>query len=88
MNKLLIINIKELLQAGEEIVLKRGVEMENVDCIENAFVYATDGKIASYGEMKNLPAELEMLVKAWNSADRRLLGRSCRWSGLAGGNVS
>lgn len=69
MDKLLIINIKELLQAGEEIVLKRGVEMENVDCIENAFVYATDGKIASYGEMKNLPAELKMLVKAWNSAD-------------------
>ncbi|MBQ8033750.1 MAG: imidazolonepropionase [Bacteroidales bacterium] len=69
MDKLLIINIKELLQAGEEIILKRGVEMDDVNCIENAYVYAVDGRIADYGEMKNLPAELEMLVKAWNNAD-------------------
>ena len=51
MDKLLIINIKELLQAGEEIVLKRGVEMDDVNCIENAYVYAVDGRIADYGEM-------------------------------------
>ncbi len=60
--RILIKNIKQLLQAGEDISLKRGAEMADLNCIENAFVYVADGIIANYGAMENLPDSLRMEI--------------------------
>jgi imidazolonepropionase len=55
-NKLLIINIKGLLQAyNEQPTLRRGATMQELPCIENAFLQIENGVITGFGEMKNLP---------------------------------
>lgn len=69
MGKLLIINIKELLQAGEDICLKKGAAMDSLDTVENAYVYSEEGKIASYGKMEQMPAELKEIVDLWRAGD-------------------
>ncbi len=69
MGKLLIKNIKQLLQAGEGISLKRGVQMSDLNTIENAFVYLVDGMIADYGAMEQMPEELKVLAQKDNCAN-------------------
>ena len=69
MDKLLIINIKELLQAGENISLKKGAAMDSLDIIEDAYVYAVEGKIVSYGKMEQMPAELNEIVDLWRAGN-------------------
>lgn len=69
MNKLLIINIKELLLAGEGIVLKKGSQMDILESIKEAFVYSYDGKIAAYGAMDQMPQELASVVESWKAGD-------------------
>lgn len=52
MKKLLIKNIKALLQVGEEIpAVLRGKEMATVPQIENAFLALEDGVVVAYGSM-------------------------------------
>jgi imidazolonepropionase len=52
MKKLLIKNIKALLQVGEEIpAVLRGKEMASVPQIENAFLALEDGVVVAYGSM-------------------------------------
>ena len=52
MKKLLIKNIKALLQVGEEIpVVLRGKEMASVPQIENAYLAFEDGVVVAYGSM-------------------------------------
>lgn len=52
MKKLLIKNIKALLQVGEEIpVVLRGKEMASVPQIENAYLALEDGVVVAYGSM-------------------------------------
>ncbi len=63
MGKLLIKNIKQLLQAGEEISLKKGEQMKDLNIIENAFVYVVDGVIADYGAMAQMPEILQQLCR-------------------------
>lgn len=52
MKKLLIKNIKGLVQVGEDIpeVLK-GIEMKNLPILENAFLAMEDGIVVAYGSM-------------------------------------
>lgn len=69
MNKLLIINIKELLQAGEGISLKRGKEIAEISCIKDAFVYVENEKIAGYGSMEQMPDNLKVLLADINGKD-------------------
>ncbi len=69
MEKLLVINIKELLQAGEEISLKGGADMDRLSSVENAFLYSVNGKIADYGEMGQMPQELRDVVEEWCGPD-------------------
>ena len=69
MNKLLVFNIKELLLAGEDIVLKKGAQMDILESVKGAFVYAQDGKIAAYGPMEQLPQELAGVVESWKAGD-------------------
>ena len=78
MNKLLVINIKELLLAGEGIGLKKGSQMDILESIEGAYVYAQDGKIAAYGPMDQMPQELpEVADEIIDAAGRYVMPTFC-----------
>lgn len=62
MSNLLIINSKGLVQAGEDISLKRGAEMAVLPILENAYLHIRDGVIADYGSMAQMPATLREVV--------------------------
>lgn len=68
-HKLLIINIKELLQAGEDISLKKGREMAEIASVKNAFVYIENEKIAGYGSMDCMPPEIKDLYLCVKEGD-------------------
>jgi imidazolonepropionase len=54
MKKILIKNIKALVQVGENIPeLKRGKEMQDLPMIENAFLALEDGMVVAYGSMED-----------------------------------
>jgi imidazolonepropionase len=54
MRKILIKNIKGLVQCGEDLPqVVRGAEMKNVPIIEDAFLAMEDGEIVAYGPMKD-----------------------------------
>lgn len=56
MSKLLIKNIKSLVQVREPNVLKlSGEEMKTLPCIENAWLAVDNGLIADYGAMEDFP---------------------------------
>ena len=51
MNKILIKNIKGLVQVGEDLPkFRKGIEMKDLPIIENAFLAMEDGIIVAYGE--------------------------------------
>lgn len=54
---MLIENIKQLVQVEDSsyIKLKRGVEMSQLNTIEDAFLFINDGRIAGFGQMSELP---------------------------------
>ena len=55
-NKLLIKNIKSLVQVRDTVVLKvSGAEMKELPCIENAWLAVDNGLIADYGSMDDFP---------------------------------
>jgi imidazolonepropionase len=55
--KVLIINIKELIQVRDIGILKvSGKEMKELPTIKNAYLLIEDDLIADYGEMKNCPS--------------------------------
>ena len=52
MSKILIKNIKGLVQAGEQIPsVRKGAEMKQLDLIEEAFLALEDGEVIAYGKM-------------------------------------
>ncbi len=54
--KILIINIKELIQVRENGILKvSGAEMNELPTIKNAYLLIENNIISDYGEMKNCP---------------------------------
>ncbi len=54
--KLLIKNIKSLVQIGEKPRLKvSGAEMKKLTCLENSWLAIEGDKIAAFGEMKDFP---------------------------------
>ena len=66
MEQILIINIRQLIQAGEDIILKRGPQMKNLDIIESAFLYIKEDIISDYGKMENIPAHLQAAIERRN----------------------
>jgi imidazolonepropionase len=55
--KILIINIKELIQVREKGILKvSGAEMNELPTIKNAYLLIENNIISNYGEMKNCPS--------------------------------
>ena len=55
--KILIINIKELIQVRENGILKvSGAEMNELPIIKNAYLLIENNIISDYGEMKNCPS--------------------------------
>ena len=53
MSKILIKNIKGLVQAGENIpTVRKGAGMQELPIIENAFLAIEDGVIVEYGSME------------------------------------
>ena len=56
MSRLLIKNIKTLVQVRDTVVLKvSGAEMKELPCIENAWLAVDNGLIADYGSMDDFP---------------------------------
>ena len=54
MQKILIKNIKGLVQAGENIpAIRKGKEMQELPIIENAFLRLEDSEVSAYGKMEN-----------------------------------
>lgn len=52
MSKILIKNIKGLVQAGEQIPsVRKGAEMKQLDMIPNAYLALEDGEVIAYGPM-------------------------------------
>jgi imidazolonepropionase len=52
MSKILIKNIKGLVQAGEQIPsVRKGADMKQLDVIEEAYLALEDGEVIAYGEM-------------------------------------
>jgi imidazolonepropionase len=52
MSKILLKNIKGLVQAGEQIPsIRKGAEMKRLDIIENAFLALEDSEVIAYGSM-------------------------------------
>ena len=57
MKKILVRNIKGLVQAGESIPsICIGKEMRSVPVIENAFIATEEGEVVAYGQMEELGA--------------------------------
>ena len=56
MSKILIKNIKKLVQVREAGITKIcGADMDVLPCVDNAWLAIDNGVIADYGEMKNFP---------------------------------
>jgi imidazolonepropionase len=52
MSKILIKNIKGLVQAGEQIPsVRKGAEMKHLDVLEDAYLALEDGEVIAYGKM-------------------------------------
>ena len=52
MKKILIKNIKGLVQAGEEIpLIRKGKDMQELPIVKNAFLYLEDNEVIAYGKM-------------------------------------
>jgi imidazolonepropionase len=52
MQKILIKNIKGLVQAGEDIpLIRKGKEMQELPIVKNAFLYLEDNEVIAYGKM-------------------------------------
>ncbi len=62
---LLIKNIKQLWMVDERpTAFRRGIEMAQVNMIENAYLLSVDGKIASYGAMIDSPLTADKIINA------------------------
>lgn len=54
MQKILIKNIKGLVQAGEDIpLIRKGKEMQELPIVKNAFLYLEDNEVIAYGKMED-----------------------------------
>ena len=52
MQKILIKNIKGLVQAGEDIpLIRKGKDMQELPIVKNAFLYLEDNEVIAYGKM-------------------------------------
>jgi imidazolonepropionase len=83
MSKTLITNIQELFQINtDKKVLKKGLEMNDLPSIKNAFLVLEDELIANFGEMANCPtqdfdnlidAKGQMVLPAWCDSHTHLV---------------
>lgn len=54
MKKILIKNIKGLVQAGEDIpLIRKGKDMQELPIVKNAFLYLEDNEVIAYGKMED-----------------------------------
>lgn len=61
----IFINIKSLLQTyAQTPPLKKGAALNQIESIENAFLLVEDGKIKSYGDMRDCPTGIENCIDA------------------------
>lgn len=59
MKKILVVNIKQLIQAEyNPPAFRRGHELANLPCMDDAWLSSSDGLITGFGDMKNIPANL------------------------------
>ncbi|MBQ7773048.1 MAG: imidazolonepropionase [Bacteroidales bacterium] len=58
----LFINIKELAGIQREPVLKTGKQMDELNSINDAFLFVEEGKISKYGPMSAMPEDLRNMA--------------------------
>jgi imidazolonepropionase len=62
MQKILIKNIKGLVQAGENIpAIRKGKEMQELPIVKNAFLILEDGEVIAYGKMVDFKEHSNLL---------------------------
>ncbi|SRR5574344_324624 len=66
---LLITNIGNLLQTGENADLKRGKTLAEITYIKDAYLYSEEDKIVSYGKMQEMPDELTVIAEEKSTGD-------------------
>jgi imidazolonepropionase len=72
--RLLILNIKGLLQTYEEVpALRRGATMQQIPCIENAYLLIENGKISNYGTMPTMPVGSRVGATVIDASNRFVL---------------
>lgn len=71
MSKILIKNIKGLVQAGEQIpTVRKGADMKQLDLIEDAFLALEDGEVIDYGKMSEWEGfSIGAMLKLWMPMD-------------------
>lgn len=76
--KQLIQNIKLLVNAGPAPSVKRGAELAQLSCLEDAFLLVEDQQIAAFGGMAAMPASLRKIASTAPTAGVELTdARGC-----------
>jgi imidazolonepropionase len=76
--RLLIYNIKNLLQASKQTPLcRKGKDMQILPSLENAWLYCEDDKIVDFGLMKELPSEYNSSESGFDASGRIVMPAYC-----------
>ncbi len=75
---ILVIHIKKLFQTEiSPPLMRRGLEMSIVPVLEDAFLYASEGRIIDFGKMSEMPEEYSKNADLINASDRLVLPGFC-----------
>jgi imidazolonepropionase len=78
MSKIIIINAKALVQAGENLPrYKKGIDMQNLPIINNAFLEIENGIIVNYGSMNNWQNTVFEKVEVIDAKNKYVLPAFC-----------
>ncbi len=64
MKDMLFINIKEIVGVQQEPALKRGVEMDDLNGIKDAYLLIEGGKISQFGQMAQMPQDIKEMAES------------------------
>lgn len=72
-----IINIKKLIGIAEKSNILRGGEMDNLACLDDAYLHIENGQIVDYGLMKNLELPENTEGGVYNAKNQFILPSWC-----------
>ncbi|HQI47010.1 MAG TPA: imidazolonepropionase, partial [Bacteroidales bacterium] len=80
MNNILITNIKEIVQiekSGKNKTMVCGEEMSKMETLKEAYLLIIDGKIASFGKMKDINKLTPIKAKEINASGKMVFPSFC-----------